>query len=400
MSPGFEGPDQILVCNCGSSSLKVDVFRFREGVEEQPASVQVERIGSAQTKLIMRVGPDRKEYEPGSLDHASALELVTTRLDEVGIFRERDRLAVGHRVVHGGHSVRSAMRIGPELIGIIESCVRFAPLHNPANLEGIRAAEQLFAVPQVGVFDTAFHADLPAAAHTYALPSALIKKHQIRRYGFHGPSHQYVATEAARILGRPLFDLRLITLHLGNGASACAIQNGQSIDTSMGFTPLEGLVMGTRCGDLDPALVSFLMSTEGLTAEGVDALLNRESGLLGLGGHRDMRDLLAAAQHDPAAALARDVFCYRIRKYIGAYWAALGGLEALVFTAGIGENSPEIRAGVLGGMQGMGITLDPALNAAPPPNGFISAAGSLPVLVVPTDEELMIARQTLAVVSG
>lgn len=409
---------QILVCNCGSSSLKVDVF-LSAANGSQLAAAAVSRIGSEQTELKLELfgtppsgqpskGADGGAQLPevreslGALDHEAALRLVVSRLEAASVFLAGDRFAVGHRVVHGAHYMSAPALIDADVQATIERCSAFAPLHNPANLKGIRAALELFAVPQVAVFDTAFHATIDPAAYSYAIPRELAAKHELRRYGFHGTSHEYVGRLVAARLGKSFDQCRIISLHLGNGASACAIQNGRSVETSMGFTPLEGLIMGTRCGDLDPAVVLFLQEREGLNAAEIDLLLNKRSGLLGLSGHSDMRDLLAAADSgDADAVLARDAFCHRLRKYVGAYLAVLGGADAIVYTAGIGEHSPEIRSRSLKGMEQLGIKLDEERNRRPDETGRISSIDSaIPLYVIATDEERMIATQTYELISG
>jgi acetate kinase len=311
-------------------------------------------------------------------------------------------------VVHGGERFRSSVRIDAEVRHGIEEMIELAPLHNPNNLRGIEAAQRALGngVPQVAVFDTAFHQTLPEHAFLYAIPYPLYRRHQVRRYGFHGTSHRSIAYRYRTLTGRRREDVRIITLHLGNGCSACAIAQGESVDTSMGFTPLEGLVMGTRAGDLDAALLDYIAAKEGLTLPQVEAMLNNQSGLLGISGlTNDMRDLLAEAHEhqDRRARLAITMFCYRVRKYIGAYLAAMGGADAVVFAGGIGENAPEIRAQICDGLQWAGITVDLAANSALTAGreGRISTStSSFEAWVVPTDEELLIARDTFRVVEG
>ena len=365
----------VFVLNAGSSSIKYTVLEVEEGAVL--ADGIVERIGV-----------------PGGVpDHATALATV---LAEIG---DRAIDAVGHRVVHGGERFTEATVIDDDVEAAIEQLIELAPLHNPAGLAGIRAARSALPdVPQVAVFDTAFHATIPVEAATYAIDADLAARHGIRRYGFHGTSYQYVSRVAAETLGRPIADLRMVVLHLGNGASAAAIHGGRSVDTSMGLTPLEGLVMGTRSGDLDPAIPFQLHRVAGLSIDELDDLLNRRSGMLGLSGHADMREVIDAADAgDERAALALEVYLHRIRHYIGAYAAVLGGLDALVFTAGVGENSDVVRAGAVRGLEFLGIRIDPAANATRGDTArVISAAGSgVAVMVVPTDEELEIARQTV-----
>jgi acetate kinase len=368
----------VFVLNTGSSSVKYRVL--------DPVSGEVAASG-----LIDRIG----EPESGTLDHRAAIARILDALSGVSID------AVGHRIVHGGDRYIDATVIDEDVERGIEALAPLAPLHNPAGLLGIRAARAaLPELPQVAVFDTAFHATMPAAARSYAIDAALASEHGIRRYGFHGTSYRIVSERTAEFLGRPLNELRMIVLHLGNGASAAAIDAGRSIDTSMGMTPLEGLVMGTRSGDLDPAVLLYLQRNAGFGIDDLDEMLNRRSGLLGLSGHSDMRAVTAAAAAgDAAAGLAMDVYLHRLRHYIGAYTAELGGLDALVFTAGVGENSPAVRAGAVAGLEVLGIELDAAANAHPeatarrisPPSARVA------VLVVPTDEELQIARETASV---
>ena len=314
-----------------------------------------------------------------------------------------DIAAVGHRVVHGGEHFTRSVLITDEVLRAIEDCIDLAPLHNPANIKGISAARDLFGagLPQVAVFDTAFHQTLPEYAYLYALPYQLYRRHRLRRYGFHGTSHRYVAYRYRQLRRIAREQTNIITLHLGNGCSAAAIRGGNSIDTSMGLTPLEGLVMGSRSGDLDPAIIDFIGSKEGLTAHEVESLLNKQSGLLGISGlTSDMRELLdeASENNDRRARLAIEIFCYRARKYIGGYLATMGGAEAVVFTGGIGENSAEIRAKICGNLDWMGLELDSDRNAAHTGGreGIITSNQSrLAAYVIPTDEELLIARDTV-----
>jgi acetate kinase len=374
------GIRSVFVLNTGSSSVKFRVVDPRSGAVS--AEGIVDRIGEA--------GSD-------TADHRAAIDRILAGLDRSSID------AVGHRIVHGGTRFVQATPIDDAVEAGIEQLAPLAPLHNPPGLLGIRAARAaLPGVPQVAVFDTAFHAQLPEAARTYAIDAALADEYGIRRYGFHGTSYRIVSERAAEFLGRPLEQLRLIVLHLGNGASAAAIAAGRSIDTSMGMTPLEGLVMGTRSGDLDPAVLLYLQRNAGMTVDQLDDLLNRRSGLLGLSGRSDMREVIAAAEGgDPAAGLAFEVYLHRLRHYLGAYLAILGGVDALVFTAGVGENSPQVRAAALEGLGALGLQVDAAANARPGPGARrISPAGAqIDVLVIPTDEELQIARETASVLA-
>jgi len=322
---------------------------------------------------------------------------------EYGVLRSIDEIqAVGHRTVHGGSEFAQSVLINDEIMATLKKLYDLAPLHNPPAVKGIEACQRILPnVPQVAVFDTAFHQTMPPYAYLYSLPYELYEKYGIRRYGFHGTSHKYVAQRGAEFLGRPLDSLKIITCHLGNGASVTAIKGGKSIDTSMGFTPLEGLTMGTRCGDIDPAIVTFLMEKENLDSDGLNTLMNKKSGVLGISGvSSDFRDLeQAAAQGHERAKLALDRFAYVVKKYIGAYVAALGGLDLLIFTAGLGENSPSMRAAICQGLECFGIVLDEEKNRIRGQIGEISHATSkVKVLVVPTNEELMIARDTKEIV--
>jgi acetate kinase len=379
---------RVLVVNSGSSSVKYRLF----GEAREPNSRSRSDGDDVVTHgIVERIG------EPGSPvpDHGQALRQLLSELDL------SDLTAVGHRVVHGGLRFTEPTLIDDEVVAAVESLVPLAPLHNPPNLAGIAATRALLAgVPQVAVFDTAFHRTLPPAAATYAIDAELARRHGVHRYGFHGTSHAYVSRRTAGLLDRPPTDVNVITLHLGNGASACAVALGRSVATSMGLTPLEGLVMGTRSGDLDPAVVFHLHRTAGLSLDELDDLLNHRSGLRGLAGVNDMRALLAArAAGEADAALAFDVYCHRIKSYVGAYYALLGRVDAVTFTAGIGEHAAEVRAASLAGLDRLGIAVDPDRNRAGAP--VISPDGAeVAVCVVPTDEEREIATQTLAVVSG
>jgi len=397
----------ILVINSGSSSLKYELFDMAR--REVLTSGLVERIGEPHGMLHHRWRTengvtDHLDRKVDVADHREALSAVSEVLRGTGTFEEVRRLrAIGHRVVHGGESFQAPTLIDQSVIKTLREVSRLAPLHNPANLLGIEVCLDAFPnVPQVAVFDTAFHQSIPAHAYHYALPHQLYTEHQVRRYGFHGTSHAFVAKRAAEYLGRPLNQVNMITLHLGNGASAAAIARGRSIDTSMGMTPLEGLVMGTRCGDIDPALVFYIGQVTGKTPREIETLLNRESGLKGLCGVNDMREILRRSENNDAqASLALDVYCYRIKKYIGAYLAVLGHLDALVFTAGIGENSPLVRRRTCEGLQPLGIALDAQRNeqTTGAAREIQSKESTVPVLVVHTDEELEIAEQVRDVVA-
>jgi len=389
----------VLVINTGSSSIKYQLLSMPAG--ERLAHGLLEDIGGSEARLHHTHGT-RTEPPLGvtAPDHTAGMEVVFDRLQADGLLDAAHGLmAIGHRVVHGGDRFSAPVLIDDAVIEKLQAIRHLAPLHNVANLTGIRVARQrLPGVPQVAVFDTAFHHAMPAHARHYALPLALQRELGIRRFGFHGLSHQYVAEAAADFLGRPLATLKLISLHLGNGASACAIKDGRSVDTSMGFTPLEGLVMGSRCGDIDPNLPGYIAAQTEVSGAEVERLLNTESGLRGLCGDSDMRRIeQRMADGDADARLAFDLFCYRIRKVIGAYFAALNGIDALIFTAGIGEHSAAVRAAVCTDLDALGITVDAACNAGAgqettrisPPDARV------PVLVVPTDEERQIAVATL-----
>jgi acetate kinase len=357
--------------------------------------------------IATHTGPDGEKQvtERPVLDHIAGFEAMLEACARFGPDLDVVPIAaVGHRVVQGGSRFVQPTRITDTVIAAIEELSPLAPLHNPPNLLGIHAARETFPdLPQVAVFDTAFHRTLPPEAYTYAMDANLAAEHRIRRYGFHGTSHKYVSERAAELLGSPLDDVNTIVLHIGNGVSACAVRGGESIDTSMGMTPLEGLVMGTRSGDIDPGILFHLHRQAGMTVAQLDDLLNRRSGLLGLAGNSDMRDVLASAQRgEPRAELAVAVYCHRIRQYVGAYYAQLGRLDAIAFTAGVGENAAEIRARSLAGLEPMGIRVDPQRNADPGDGAArISTDDSaVAVLVIPTNEELEIARQTAAAVDG
>jgi len=378
---------KVLVLNSGSSSIKYRLFRM-------------ETMGVLRAGVVDRIG------EPGPdaiRDHAEGFARVMSDLSDSGAIGEPAGLfGIGHRVVHGGERFREPARVDAGVLDAIREGIPFAPLHNPGNLQGIEVALATCpGVPQVAVFDTAFHQTMPPRAFRYALPRDLYNAHRVRRYGFHGTSHAHVARRAAELLGKPPASLNLITLHLGNGASAAAIREGKSVDTSMGMTPLEGLIMGTRCGDLDPAVPFFLGETTGKNPLELRALLNEESGLKGICGANDMREVHRKAEAgDPSAALAIDMFCYRIRKYIGAYTAVLGRVDALVFTAGIGENDAEVRRRACEGLSLLGIAVDEARNGSPSsvPREIQREGMPVKVLVIPTNEELEIALQTVACV--
>jgi acetate kinase len=408
----------VLVLNCGSSSVKfqliaTDLDRITRNDDRRLARGMVERVGGEAIITLQAEGSAPQRSTAPLRDTRAAVDLIirwacskTSGIGEVQSVG--DVHAVGHRVVHGGERFTHSVLITDDVLRGIEDCIDLAPLHNPANIKGIVAAREVFGagLPQAAVFDTAFHQTLPEQAYLYALPYQFYRRHRVRRYGFHGTSHRYVAYRYRQLRGIARDETDLITLHLGNGCSVTLIRGGNSADTSMGLTPLEGLVMGTRSGDIDPAIVDFIAAKEGLTAREIESLLNKQSGLLGISGlTNDMRELLDEAREsgDRRARLAIDIFCYRARKYVGSYLAAGGGTDAVVFTGGIGENSPEIRARICEGLEWMGLELDDARNAEHTGRreGLISRDGSrLAAYVIPTDEELLIARDTVRCVSG
>ena len=401
---------KFFIINSGSSSIKYQVIEME--TEAVLATGLVERIGEEVGRLKNTCFPgtaDEREsvIEQSIPDHYSGMMLVIAVLtdkDKGVIGHTSEISAIGHRVVHGGEDFRASTLITPEVIEAIKRNIPLAPLHNPANLDGIRVAMEIFSqVPQVAVFDTAFHQTMPPHAFLYALPYNLYEQDRVRRYGFHGTSHRYVAGECACLLGKPLAECNLITVHLGNGCSMTAIENGRSIDTSLGMTPLEGLVMGTRSGDVDPAIHIFLHRNKGMDLDAIDALLNKESGLKGLCGMNDMRDIhKAVAAGDARAALALDVQTYRNRKYIGAYMAVLGRVDGIVFTAGIGENDAIVRAESLKGLEFLGVRLDAEKNKQRSGGARCVSTddSAVRVFIIPTNEELAIAREVANVVRG
>ena len=400
---------KIFVVNTGSSSIKYQLFDMAD--ETVLISGLLERIGGSQGRLKHRAWPRDAEAqtvvrENLILDHAQGLVLIAEFLYDPtygGLGPDASLDAIGHRVVHGGEAFHQPTQIDEQVLTAIRGNIPLAPLHNPANLTGIEQTLTLFPdTPQVAVFDTAFHQTLPPKAFRYALPTALYEEHHLRRYGFHGTSHIYVAKQAAQYLEVAFEQLNLITIHLGNGASITAIEQGQSVETSMGLTPLEGLIMGTRCGDLDPAIPIFLASQLKMSSPEIDRLLNHKSGLKSIGGSNDMRDLLQQKnQGDSAATLAIEMYGHRLKKYIGAYYAVLGRVDALVFTGGVGENAAAIRTLACQGLDRLGITIDPTKNEAPEAGlrPIHQAGGDVSILIIPTNEELEIARQTMQVVN-
>ncbi|HHV39265.1 MAG TPA: acetate kinase [Tepidimicrobium sp.] len=396
----------ILVINCGSSSLKYQLIDM-DG-EELLAIGLVERIGIDGSRVKHELTGEKEVIiEEPMEDHRKALKLVLDALVDPnhGAIESMDEIgAVGHRVVHGGEKFSESVIIDDEVMEAIRDCVGLAPLHNPPNIMGIEACRELMPeVPMVAVFDTAFHQTIPMANYMYPLPYELYEKYGIRKYGFHGTSHKYVALRAAEMVNRDIENLNIVTCHLGNGASVCAVQGGKSIETSMGFTPLEGLAMGTRSGDLDPAVIPFIMEKENLTFDEVSEILNKKSGVLGVSGvSSDFRDLEeAAANGNERAQLALDLFCNRVKKYIGAYAALMCHIDVLVFTAGIGENSITIREQICEGLDCIDIRLDKDLNQVRGKEAIITKdLTATQILVIPTNEELMIARDTLHLVEG
>ena len=396
---------KVLVINCGSSSLKYQLIDMVN--EEALAQGLVERIGIEGSVLTQKVeGKDKYIVKEEMKDHKDAIRLVLEALvdENNGVIKSMDEIsAVGHRVVHGGEKYKESVVINDEVKANIEECFKLAPLHNPANMIGIKACEELMPnTPMLAVFDTAFHGTMPEDAYLYALPYELYEKDGIRKYGFHGTSHKYVSQTCAEVMGRDIKDLKIITCHLGNGASLCAVKNGVSVDTSMGFTPLEGVAMGTRCGNIDPAIVTFLMKEEGLSVDEVNDLLNKKSGVLGISGiSSDFRDIEDAAfnKGNRRAQLALRIFEYKIRTTIGAYAAAMGGVDAIVFTAGVGENGPETREKCLEGLEFLGVEIDKEANNVRGKIREISKAGcNVKAFVIPTNEELVIARDTLELI--
>ena len=391
---------KILVINCGSSSLKYQLVDMT--TKDSVGIGLIERIGLEGAVLTHRTASGEKEVITTEIpNHTVAIELMLKVLvsPEYGAVKDLNEIsAIGHRVVHGGENFAQSAVIDDAVMQAIQDCIELAPLHNPPNIAGIEACQKLMpGIPQVAVFDTSFHQTMPDYAYFYGLPYDLYEKYKIRRYGFHGTSHKYVGQRAAALLGRPAEELKLITCHLGNGSSITAIRGGKSIETSMGFTPLQGLLMGTRCGDLDPAIVTYLMRKENLNSEQIDNFLNKKCGVLGVSGvSSDFRDIgTAAEQGNYRAQLALNMFTYYIKKYIGAYVAALDGVDAIIFTAGIGENSSSIRADICDKMSYIGVSLDEEKNKIRGEEVDISKADArCRVLVIPTNEELMIALDT------
>jgi acetate kinase len=399
---------KILVLNAGSSSIKYQLFEMKDN--SVLASGLIEKIGEddslAKIKYFDKNGAEQKNERQGSIkNHDAALGIMSNLLIESGVIADLNELeGIGHRVVQGGSLFLKPTLVNMTVIDGIEKLIPLAPLHNPGHLAGMKVSlEQSPSVPQVAVFDTAFHATLPEYAYLYALPYKLFKEANVRRYGFHGTSHHFIVKEAAKYLHKPLNELNAITLHLGNGASMCAVKNGQSIDTTMGLTPLEGLVMGTRSGDIDPAILFYLARTQGYTIDALDKLLNKESGLKGICGNNDMREIGKMAQEgDEKAKLALEMFNYRIKKYIGAYSAVLGRVDCIIFTGGIGENDSDVRRNSCKDLLNLGIEIDEVVNnqRCSAITQISTATSPVKVLVIPTNEELEIALQTKEVIEA
>ena len=390
---------KVLVINCGSSSLKYQLFDMTD--ESVLAKGLVERIGLPGSILIHRPGEAKVEIKDEIEDHSKAISLVLGALTdkEHGVVASLDEInCIGHRVVHGGEAFSGSVAITPAVMQALEANIELAPLHNPPNIMGINACMELMPkTPQVGVFDTAFHQTMPSEAFIYALPYEYYEKYKVRRYGFHGTSHRYVTERAVEMLGKPMADTKIVTCHLGNGASITAVEGGKSIDTSMGLTPLEGVAMGTRSGDIDPAIMEFIMNKEKISIAQMSNILNKKSGVLGISGvSSDFRDIEGAAEKgNKRAQLALDRFAYVVKKYIGSYIAALDGVDAIVFTAGLGENSASMRTKICAGLTFLGIEIDEEKNSLRGHELEITTPGSkTKVFVIPTNEELMIARDT------
>lgn len=395
---------RVLVLNCGSSSIKYQFINTED--KTTLAKGMVDRIGMSGAVLShTRYDGDTIKIAGEILDHQMGVEYVLGVMlsKNHGVIDDKDDIdAVGHRVVHGGETFTGSVLITNEVINVLQDNIELAPLHNPPNIKGIQAVSRILPnKPQVGVFDTSFHMSMPPKAFLYGIPYELYKKYKIRRYGFHGTSHRFVSKRAAEILGKKFDTLKIVTAHLGNGCSMAAVDKGTSVDTTMGFTPLEGLLMGTRSGDLDPSLILYIMSKEDLSLNEAGTLLNKHSGLIGISGESsDMREILSAVKEDhKRSKYAFEIFCYRIKKYLGAYAAAMGGLDAFVFTGGIGENAPDIRTEVCSNLEFMGIQLDEEKNRSN--KEIISTEGSkVTVLRVPTNEELVIALDTSEIVKS
>ncbi len=396
---------KILVLNCGSSSIKYKLFDM--GSEEVIAQGGIEKLGLKDSFLKLTLPNGEKKVLMKDIpEHTLGVDFIFQTLlnPEYGALTSLDEIdAVGHRMVHGGERFSKSVLLNQEVLDAFAACNDLAPLHNPANLKGVNAVTKILPnIPQVGVFDTAFHQTMPAHAYLYPIPYELYQKYAVRRYGFHGTSHRYVSQRVCDFLGKKIEDMKIISCHVGNGGSICAVKYGKSIDTSMGLTPLEGLMMGTRCGDIDAGAVTFLMEKEGLTPTGVSNLLNTKSGVLGIfGKSSDMRELedAVAIGEDKMAILADDMYDYRIKKYIGAYAAAMGGVDIILFTGGVGENQATCRSGACEGLEYMGIKIDEQRNNVRSKEAIISTDDSkVTVCVIPTDEEMLIASDTMKIV--
>ncbi|MBU3189220.1 acetate kinase [Clostridium bowmanii] len=395
---------KILVINCGSSSLKYQLINMEN--EGCLALGLVERIGIEGSKLTQKVNGNKYIIEEPMKDHTDAIKLVLGALidSKHGVISDLSEIgAVGHRIVHGGEKYAGSVIVNDKVMKNLEECSKLAPLHNPANIIGINACKALMpTIPMVAVFDTAFHQTMPEVAYIYPLPYELYTNNGVRKYGFHGTSHKYVSDKAAKMMGKDIKDLKLITCHLGNGASVTAVQNGKSVETSMGFTPLEGIAMGTRCGSIDPAILTYVMKELNLTVDEASDLMNKKSGVLGISGiSSDFRDIEKAAWEDGnhRAQLALDIFTYKVKKFIGSYAAVMGGVDAIVFTAGLGENSPETREDICSGLEFLGAVLDKSKNKVRGKEVEISTDDSkTKIFVIPTNEELVIARDTQGLV--
>lgn len=392
---------KVLVINAGSSSLKYQLIDMAD--HSVVAKGLCERIGIEGSKLTHKNIAKETEtvFEKAMKDHSDAIAMVIDALtsSECGVIASMEEIgAVGHRVVHGAETFADSCVIDEKVMDALKECIPLAPLHNPANIIGIEACAKLMPnTPQVGVFDTAFHQTMPASSYMYALPYEMYEKHRIRKYGFHGTSHKFVSAEAAKFLGKPMEELKIITCHLGNGSSVSAVKNGKCVDTSMGFTPLDGVVMGTRCGSIDPAVVTYLVENCGMAAKDVDSMMNKKSGVLGISGvSSDFRDLASAAESgNERAKLALDMFCYSVKKLVGAYAAAMGGVDAIVFTGGIGENDGANRKAITEGLEFMGVKVDAEKNKVRGKMTDVSVDDAkVRTLVIPTNEELMIALDT------
>lgn len=399
---------KILALNCGSSSVKYQLYEWE--TKKVLASGGVERIGLVGTNINHSAGDHKHRLEFDCADHTEAILLILKFLydEEFGVIKDLTDLdAVGHRIVHGGEYFRASVLIDKKVVEKIEELSCLAPLHNPPNLEGINAVTKLMPdIPQVAIFDTAFHQTMSDSSYMYAIPRKWYEKFAVRRYGFHGTSHLYVSRRAAAILGKPWKQCNLITLHIGNGVSVTAIKNGLSVDTSMGFTPLEGAVMGTRCGDIDPSIPLFMEQAGGFSPDEVSNILNRRSGVLGITGkYTDRRDVIrVAGEGDKFCKLALEMECYRLKKYIGAYYAALGRVDAIVFTAGVGENSPLIRRGSVEGLEKLGISIDEEKNERTFASGgetdITGVNSEIKVFMIPTNEELVFIEDVVGVLNG